>query len=387
MKTLIFLALLLSNISLFSQDSEIGKLDTLFKENKFDEILTIKTKLNEETLTANSLYIIGIAYFDRKSYHEAIEYFDKAIKKGPEESKMYYFLIQSFKHLKQFDKALTLTEEVLIKYPEKRSYPTEKAEILFELGKNEEAVKVLEESIGNNTYLGKTFYILSDYYYEKADHKRALEILYSGKNKIEKDDEHYGAITYNIYLIEYESGEYLKSKIQILELISNDPENYNLLPPIIQNYFALQMYDSAVIYQKKLYEAHKNGQLEGKLSKRYCFERFKWNDKWVHAYEDYYVPDPEKDIRFHKQVYVILDKDWNEEFTVQTELFLTFKPGAGVIYVIGAGKYEGDEYLHQTYSTLVLKEPVDYKKLKESVLMVLDGKVDPVTQSRSKKKK
>jgi len=67
MKTIIFLALLLSNISLFSQDSEIGKLDTLFKENKFDEILTIKTKLNEETLTANSLYIIGIVYFNIKS--------------------------------------------------------------------------------------------------------------------------------------------------------------------------------------------------------------------------------------------------------------------------------------------------------------------------------
>ncbi|HMQ79546.1 MAG TPA: tetratricopeptide repeat protein [Ignavibacteria bacterium] len=82
MKTIIFFALLLGNLHLFSQDSEIEKLDTLFKQNKFDEILTYKTQLNEETLSATSLYIIGIAYFDRKSYHEAIEYFDKAIKKG-----------------------------------------------------------------------------------------------------------------------------------------------------------------------------------------------------------------------------------------------------------------------------------------------------------------
>jgi tetratricopeptide (TPR) repeat protein len=388
MKTIYFLLSFLYSFVIYSQQATDDNFIRLFEENKFDSVIVLKQTINEDDISANSLYVIGIAYYDKGNQSEAIKYLDKAINKGPEESKMYYFIAQSYKELKQYDKALSYINKAIIKFPQKPAYPADKAEIYFELGKDAEAVNILKEAIQNGNTSGKTYYLLADYYYNKDKNtKAALEILYSGKDLINVEDEHYRIILYNIYLMEFESGEFTRSLNYIKELISTEPNNYKLYQPVIQNYFALQMYDSAAHYQKKLYEAQKDGKLEGKLTKEYCFERFKWNEKWVYAFEDYYVPNPEKDFAFHKQIYVVYDKNWKEEFTIQTELFLTFKSESDIIYVLGAGKYEGDEYLHQTYSTLAFKEPVDYKKLKESVMLVLEGKVTPVTQSKSKKKK
>lgn len=54
---------------------------------------------------------------------------------------------------------------------------------------------------------------------------------------------------------------------------------------------------------------------------------------------------------------------------------------------MGISKYTDEEYFHQTYGTLQLKEPVDYKELKNYVMMILNNEVQPTSSSRSKRNK
>lgn len=387
MKILSFFIIIFAAIHTFAQQSNDEKLNELFDKGEFKEILTLSEKIPVDELNANSLYIIGIANYDNGIYLNAIKYLEDAIKKGPEESRMYYFIIQSYKELEKYEKALGITEKTIEKFPDKKTYPTEKCEILMMLGKKSEAVEMLKNLIDENKTVGKTFYLLGNYYYnDLKDNSSALKVLYRGKENTEKDDEYYVHILYNIYLIEFDNENYTESINYIRELLTYQPQNYKIYPQCIQNYFALQQYDSAAVYQKVLYDAKNNNKLKSKLEKEYCFERFKWQGSWVYAYEDYYQPNPDKDFAFHKHTYVVLDSSWKEKFTVQSELFNTFKPGDGITYVIGSGKYEDDVYYHQTYP-IFLKDPVDYKKLKEGIMAVLEGKVTPVTQSKSKKNK
>ena len=54
-------------------------------------------------------------------------------------------------------------------------------------------------------------------------------------------------------------------------------------------------------------------------------------------------------------------------------------------YVLGRSENIDDDYYHETYTMLNFNEPVlDYEKLRNSVLKILNKEVKPVTSSRRK---
>lgn len=247
----------------FAQISADEQLSELFQNNRLEEILKLSISLNKDSLSSRSLYIIGIAYYDIRGYEESIHNIKNAINKGPVESYMYYYIVRSFKELKRNEEAMLYVDEAINKFPEKSTHLTEKAELLMDQDKFEEAQTLLHEAITKETVFGKTYYLLGKYYFDKKkETRKALEVLLEGKKKIEKEDDHYNLIIYELSLINFELGDYRNSNSFVFELLSEMPDAYILFPNIIQNYFALQDYDSAAHFRKSFTKLKKRTNLK-----------------------------------------------------------------------------------------------------------------------------
>jgi hypothetical protein len=164
------------------------------------------------------------------------------------------------------------------------------------------------------------------------------------------------------------------------------PDEYYVLPYVIRNYFSLNQIDSAKPFQQLLYIAHSQNKLDEDMDEEYFFDSFKWKDKNAYGYEMFKVPDYKNDVVFHKQTYYFYNEQGDEEFTIQTELFISLEgEQEKTEYVLGRSQTIDDMYLHWTFADLKYTEPVDYRKLKDDIIKVLEGKVKPTTMSKSKR--
>lgn len=389
MKKLLLLSIFLfSNNILLAQDTGNSVFENLITEGKYSEILDTYKDYNEEEFSPIDFYYIGVAYYDSKDYDNAINFFGKAIEKEAGTSKAYFYSGMAYSKKGDNVKALDLIDKAINMAPEINFYYSEKAVILINEGEHDDAVELLNKALTMEEPDGMAFYLLSDIYYKGNKPEESIVVLKDGLNKVSRTDEYYFFLLYNASLIEFELGNYTDSKNYIFEVLNENPEAYSVIPLVIQNYFALNNLDSAGYFQDMLYKLHGENKLDEDLEKSYCFERFSWNGYNVYGYESFEKIDNNGEYqRLHKQYYNFYNSDYDVEFSIQTERFNTF--GLGELdfdYVMGKSSYEGDDFIHQTFGTLTLKDPVDYKLLKEHLFKILNNEVNPTTSSRSKNK-
>ncbi len=105
----------------------------------------------------------------------------KEDKKAAKNIKKYYAvydyetLISKYKGENKSDKVLSLYDEVIRIEPDHNYMRQQKAEYLFNIDKNEEAIVVLNEILANRPYDGTIYELLGDIYFDMKDNENALK--------------------------------------------------------------------------------------------------------------------------------------------------------------------------------------------------------------------
>jgi tetratricopeptide (TPR) repeat protein len=207
-KLIILLYVLIPLNTLFPQQAEPKKstediIKSLYQENKFDEILSVKDTLKGKYLTPDVCLYIGLSYYLETDYKNALVYLNKGINKKPDYYILLYFKGRVYKDMKKYKEAFDAFDEAIEADNSRSSSLTEEAEMYMEQSKYKEAFKLLKKAVSKKKVLGKAYFLLAEIYYEQRnDPENALKTLYKGKEKNEKDDEYYFSIKFYIGFIE-----------------------------------------------------------------------------------------------------------------------------------------------------------------------------------------
>jgi len=80
MKILNLILVLFISVNLFSSDRLFEKADSLFKENKIEEAISLYQEILDKNLESSELYYnIGICYFQIEQFKKSKSYFQKSL--------------------------------------------------------------------------------------------------------------------------------------------------------------------------------------------------------------------------------------------------------------------------------------------------------------------
>lgn len=381
---LLFLILFISP-EIFPQQSLDDKVESLFNTGKFTEIISLKDSIVNAVVSDETIYKLAISYYDSKKYTEALKYFGMVIERDSSAGGSYLYSSKSLDELGEHDAALNIVEAGIRHNSEKAYLYCQKGELITKQKKFDEAKDLFLKAVTLDEKNPRPYYKLGTLFFNTDKSEDAVKILEEGRQKGDRENWEYPVLLNILGEVYSYTGQHGKSNdifIELLNFWKDDPE---ILSEIIQNYFALSLYDFAKKYQNDLYKLYSEKKIPKQMNGEFCFDTFKWDEGTCEAYEKFETPPNDGSVmRFHKHVYYFYGKDGKLMFSIQTELFASFGEKLGFDYVLGRSETKDGMYYHSTYTTLNYKLPMDYKKLKEDVFKVLNNKVKPVTSSSSK---
>jgi tetratricopeptide (TPR) repeat protein len=233
--------------------------------------------------------------------------------------------------------------------------------------------------------LGDPYYKVPDVYHIQQDYKKALEEYYVSASLINKEDPTYIEILKSIGLLEYsDTKDYSKSVKAYSEILSIVPEQYNLYAKLIKAYYAKEDFvkgDSVFNILKTKYEKEELPKDMQEIRGE-SVDEFTWNGQRVSAMKYYKTPT-----EFAEPIYqfFLVDKTGTKvEKKILTEK-TSFDIDGTKHLLCGIDKATGDHY---TYPIGWKTDEIDYKKLKEYVILILDGEIkSQATSNFSSEKK
>lgn len=90
---------------------------TLIVMGKFEETVTYLEQLNMDEHDSDSLFELGLAYFQLKEYERAIRWFDELLVRDPDYLSANYYLAHAYLETNRAQKAITLLEKAVEENP------------------------------------------------------------------------------------------------------------------------------------------------------------------------------------------------------------------------------------------------------------------------------
>lgn len=362
--------------------------EELYSKRDFKELIKFADKTEE--LTKEQLYCVGYAFFQLENDKKAIEMYDKAISKGLDDDYIYLYKGLSLRYDQQFDKAVETFKIAIEKNPIGQKNYTELGNTYYYQKKYDSALVYFRKAREMEFELGDPYFKVPDVYHIQQEFKKALEEYYISASLINKEDPTYVEILKSIGLLEYaDTKNYPKSIKAYSEVLSIVPNEYNLYAKLIKAYYANENYvkgDSLFSILKTKYEKNELPKEMQKI-KGETVDEFTWNGQRVSAMKYYKTPT-----EFAEPIYqfFLIDKTGTKVekkiLTEKTSLDLDETKHI----LCGIDKETGTHY---TYPIGWKTDEIDYKKLKEYVILILDGKLKSQASSnfssgnKSKKKK
>lgn len=370
---IITIILSISSFALLAQDAVADELKALADNQQYEEIIT-RYGLSKKAYSAKSLYYVGLAYYMKEDDNNCLKFMNLSIDKDPTDAKAYYFKASTLNYLDQYEEAVPVFKKAIELKATVPDYYSGLGDSYYNLKKPELALEAYKKATEQEEVLDRPYAMIGQIYSELKNNEKALEAYYVAKTKISKETKSYVNALYNIGLFESLKGNYDMAEPAFMELLELAPTDYHAMAKLIQIYYHQKNYEKAKPYKEKLYDAYRNGKLEGNLKDMFCFDQFKWNDKHVQAYERYQTES--KDI-YNKHIFYILGTDGEIEFKIQTEYSPISVELKGPKYLLCMTK--GDK--HSTFN-IGFNDDLKYDDLKASVIKVLEEKVKPSATSQ-----
>lgn len=372
-KILFLLLLFITGFAGRAQDSTVLKMMLWNDSQDFESI--IKTYSNQrDQLSARGLYYLARAYYMTDQDSLALIVYDQSLAKDPNDAEVYAGKAFSLMYLERYKEAVPVFEKSIAMQPDKPMVHMGMGDSYFYDGLFANARQCYLRAVELDSQAIRPYAQIAGTYLEEGDQAKALEWYYRGRPHLAQDPETGRRVLFNTGLIEYLIGSNEKAMEAFEDFVEIYPDDYHAYAKLIQTYYRAQQYEKAIPWRKKLYEAHAKKQLPEHMEDAFCFDQFKWKDNDVQVFERF-QEGKSKNI-YYKHIFYVLDKEGEVQFSIQTE-YSPFAVELGTAtYLLGMNRGT----THSTFG-FGFKEEVDYPSLKEAVIQVLEGKLDPAASS------
>ena len=230
-----------------SNNLEIKKILTFFKENKFEDVIVEGKKLFKQRQNdAQLIYLLGLSSIKLENFDDAENYFNKLIllNKNPEN---FYVLGNIQKKLKKFDNAIISFEKAI-------KINSNFTEAYNNLGSTQKSLNKYQEAIVNYKkaislkknnleahYNLASLYFLLENYEDAIDHYKNIINLEARNEEI--------CERYTICL--FKTGKKNEVKDFVLKIVSKYPKNRTLNNLLGQSLLSLNSHKEGLSYIKK----------------------------------------------------------------------------------------------------------------------------------------
>lgn len=312
---IIFVALIVFQTVFAQEDKDLEVLTQYYSQEKFQDIIKYK-KNKADQLSADALYYKGLAYFMLEQDKNALEFFAKAIEKGPSTQEMYYYKGLTLLYLKEYRQALTDLNEAVDQFPGVYNVYALIGETYMQMDKPDSAILNFKKAAMFPECHVRVFLLMGEIYRKQNMNDEAVRSFQTALSKIDTSDEEYPRASFNLGLVYQLSQQYENAKAVFLHHLDLFPEDIEAVCKMIQLYTALGELDKIAPYQKILFDAAEKNNLPRHMKDMYCFDQFNWNERLVMAFE-YFEENQESYISKHK--YFILKEGDEIDFAVFSE--------------------------------------------------------------------
>ena len=366
MKILLTKLLVLSCLSVLSAQPVTQLIQEYYDVENYAEGIKLGEKA--KSLDAEGHFYLGLCYFGVSKDREAIKSFDRSLRKNRLFAPAYFFKGNALAYLAEFDEALKQYDLALSIEPVSPDYLSAKGDAFYSLAELDSAIFYYSKAINESGCPASTILMLGQSYTDKHEFEKALSTYQRALQQLDYADESYFQCCYNIAMLGQQLGQYDVAEEALLFLIQREPTDYALIPQLIQLYYAQDAYEQGNAWKQQLYAAFQRGELPVEMIDRgFCFDRFDWNGKQVHAFEHFAEPNG----IFYKHIFYITADD-QVEMTIQTEHSQAVRM-TGNQFVLGK-THNGK---HFTYFDHLFDSNFQYDALKKAVIKVLRGKSKP----------
>ncbi len=368
MKKIQILIFTFCNLLVFGQDNSDSNLKSLYENQQYDKIIEQYGSKSED-YTAISFYQIGFAYYMKEDDANTIKFMDLSINKDPNQIAPYFIKGSALNYMGRYEEAVKIFEKALEINPVDPQLLIGLGDTFYNLKKHEQALSIFIKASKLENPIPRSYSMIAQIYSDLEDHDKALDSYYFAKSKVQENSDSYMNALFNIGLLESFKENYPKAEIAFLELININPTDYHAYSKLIQTYYRQKEYVKAKPYKFKLYDAYKNGLLEGALKDMFCFDQFKWKNYNVLVFERFEENENSENI-YNKHLFYVQNINNETIFRVQTE----FSPIAMELektkYMLCATK-EGVHY----NSGLGFNDNFDYDVLKAEAIKMIEKHV------------
>lgn len=376
-KILLTLIICLLTLNNYAQEQIVTELKNAYQEGKFDAIIAKHSeKVNE--YPAKAIYYVGMAFYMKADDNNTIKLMDLSISKDNSDPDAYFIKGMTLNYLGQFDKAVASFQNAIELDASNSNYFSGLGDSYFNEKKYKKALSAYVSATEKQEKIDRPFTMIPQIYAEINQPEKALKAFYTAKENIAKDSDSYITALYNIGQYELLNKNYDKAELALKELVELSPTDYHSFSKLIQVYYGKQEYEKAEPYKRKLYQASKQGLLDGNLQNEFCFDQFVWKNKVIFGFERF-EEKPGK-IYYKHVFYVTNEQTGKTEFTIQTENSPIAIENGYEKYILGMSK-NGE---HSTFN-YGIKENFEYDYLKKMVLKILNEEIKPTASSRSPK--
>lgn len=347
-----------------------NQLKTLYEQQKFDEIINVKSK-TEKDLSAKSLYYIGMAYYKKDDDNNALKHLDLAINKGPADHDMYFYKGIVLYYLRKYNDALPYIDKAIAMLPGIADFYGGKADVFYALNNFDSARIYLEKATKLPECKPRLYVLLSDIYMDQGKPLESISILKTSLSKIPQGDEQYQSASFNLGLLQQLNGDSIGSRETFEKHVALFPADYHAKAKLIQAYYRLGEFEKAKPVKAALYEAQKNKLLPDEMKEMFCFDQFIWNGKRIMVFEHYGEPGDEA--LFVKHNFYVLDDKGKVDYQVRSESSFAVRMTPNNKYVLCLVR-QGS---FSTYWDYVFNDEYKYPELKKAVLNILNKNVKP----------
>ncbi len=364
MKKIIIIVLIgFTNLIGYAQEDLIK---ALLESEQYDKIISEHSSKVKD-YSAKAVYYVGLAYYRKGDDNNFIELMDLSIKKDKTEPCAFFEKGMYYNFKGPIPKAIKLIKKAIELNPNKSFYLSGLGDSYFKLNKLDKALKLYNSATKKEDASDYPFTKIPEVYARKNDLKNALKSFYKAKDIISKETESYIIVLNNIAQYELLNKEYGKAENAFKELIKLKPTFFYYYPKIIQVYYGKKEYKKADPYKQWLYENYTQDSLNVYRKKFFCFDKFFWKNKRVHALEHF---APQEGKPYYRYVFYVLTKKGKAEITIQTENSPSSVKLGRPKYVLGIT----NNGIHSTFP-YQFEENFDYNVLKTYVLKILDEKI------------
>ncbi|MEM9887265.1 MAG: hypothetical protein AAF849_15335 [Bacteroidota bacterium] len=375
-----------SLLLLFFFYNSSAQIDTVFTQALFDLLEkeayqeVIERTNNRDSLSETDKYYRGYSFLLLEQEDRALELFDEVIASDSNSTGSRYLKSAIHFGRKEFDIALSTINDAIQVDATDADFYALRSEIYYYKDQTANAIADLEQCVALRDSSVSNYMNLASLYFEEDQLDKAAKTYLAVEQFISPKHELFDDYTYSSGLTAFLRADY-QLAAKRFEVLHGKRESPFLTALLIQTYYQLEKYEAGNALKPVLYKAWEAGTLPDDIKNDFVLEEFEWKGQKIRVYERF---DESKDrILFYKHVFYLFNEAGNMTTTIQTEWSGALDT-SDKEYVLGKSVFDpatGNKLAHYSYFSHVFDKEVDYKALKNAVIGVLEGKIDPSSSS------